>query len=53
MRWPLVTFPVALLAVSTLWLYFVALYASVNVFKWLRTWHPWKPTCLADSRTPR
>jgi len=35
-----ITVPALLLAIPMLWLLFVMLYASVKVFKWLRTWHP-------------
>lgn len=40
MRWSFVSIPALLLSIPMLWLYFVALYASVKVFKWLRTWNP-------------
>jgi hypothetical protein len=34
------TIPALILSIPTLWLFFVMLYASVKVFKWLRTWQP-------------
>lgn len=36
----LISIPALILALPTLWLLFVVLYASVKAFKWLRNWHP-------------
>jgi len=35
-----ITIPALLLAIPALWLYFVLLYGSIKVFKWLQKWNP-------------